>query len=93
MSYLKDIERKIAQKDGLFSPSVVLQIVPPMKPWDFLQSVPHYLCGKIVKNPSVFCITVYIPSFEECQKQTPMTDNINLFPLFSKFNFSSSYKE
>lgn len=25
--------------------------------------------------------------------QTPTTDNINLFPLFSKFNFSSSYEK
>lgn len=60
---LKDIEGKIARKDGLslFSSSVVLQIVPPMKLWNFLQSVPHYLCGKIVKNQSVFCITVLHP--------------------------------
>ena len=60
---LKNIEGKIAQKDGLslFSSSVVLQIVPPMKPWNFLQSVPHYLCGKIVKNQSVFSITILHP--------------------------------
>lgn len=25
--------------------------------------------------------------------QTPTTDNINLFPLFSNFNFSSSYEK
>lgn len=60
---LKNIEGKIAQKDGfrLFPSSVVLQIVPPMKTWNFLQSVPYYLCGKIVKNQSVFHITILHP--------------------------------
>lgn len=79
---LKNIEGRIAQKDGfrLFSSSVVLQIVPPMKPWNFLQSVPYYLCGKIVKNQSVFHITILHPIIWGMQSANPNDQQYQSFP-------------
>lgn len=58
-----------------------------MKCWHFLQSVPHYLCGKIVKNQSVFCITILHPIIWGMSNANPNHRQYQSFPSLFQVQF------